>query len=59
MAYPLHGASLYPQLMCRYLEHCGIDRKQVRPTAHQRALLRGVRDRVLQVSSGLYLSGQS
>jgi hypothetical protein len=59
MAHALHGVSLYPQLMCRYLEHCGIDRKQVCLTAHQRASLREVREHFLQVSSSLHLSGHS
>jgi hypothetical protein len=52
MAYALHGISLHPQLMCRYLEHCGMDMKQVCHTAQQRARLRGVRESFQQVSTG-------
>jgi hypothetical protein len=55
MAYALHGVSLYPQFMCRYLEHCGIDRKQMCLTAEQRTALRDLRESI-QVSSGLHLS---
>jgi hypothetical protein len=55
MAYALHGVSLYPQLMCRYLEHCGIDRKQVCLTAQQREVLREEYEGILQVNSGLHL----
>jgi hypothetical protein len=59
MAYALHGVSLHPQLMCRYLERCGIDRKQVCPTAEQRACLSKMREDLLKVSSGLHLNGHS
>jgi hypothetical protein len=58
MAYALHGVSLYPQLMCRYLER-GIDRKQVCPTAQQRTWLRGMREDFQQVSTGPSLKRHS
>jgi hypothetical protein len=54
MAYALHGVSLYPQLMCRYLEHCGIARKHMCLTVQQRVELGGVRGYLLHVSSGLH-----
>jgi hypothetical protein len=54
MAYALHGVSLYPQLMCRYLGYCGIDRKQVCLTAEQREVLREEYEAILQVNSGLH-----